>query len=202
MHTSRILRARPLAPPHQDLGTTPLALEVAAALSPTRRRATGYGVNLLKGTPLFLPRPSRDPCKTPPRPPRPPLFTHSKGRGRIGRPRPKSVRGLPGAQRRVTHGSPSETPKMARLFTLSKGRGRTGPGLDPGFGRLRPKSASGLPLEGATPASTFGCNRLKAAPLFTLSWGRGRIGRPRPNSVRGLPLEVATPASTFGCNRP
>ena len=45
------------------------------------------------------------------------LFTLSKGRGRFGRPRPKSVRGLPGNQLRVTQGSPESTQlRLRRLI--------------------------------------------------------------------------------------
>ena len=42
------------------------------------------------------------------------LFTLSKGRGRFGRPRPKSVRGLPGNHLQVTHGYPGTTQRRVR----------------------------------------------------------------------------------------
>ena len=66
-----------------------------------------------------------------------PIFTLSKGRGRIGRPRPNSVRGPP-----VVVSTPASTFGCNQMqappcFTLFKGRGR--------FRRLRRKSVRGLP---------------------------------------------------------
>ena len=88
-----------------------------------------------------------------------PLFTLSKGRGRFGRLRPKSVRGPP-----RTQPQPIPTVRVA---------------LHPP-GASRPPSPLRKPLQNAPSCSSAG-------PLFTLSKGRGRLGRLRPKSVRGLP---------------
>ena len=94
------------------------------------------------------------------------LFTLSWGRGRFRRPRRKSVRGLPGNQRRDT-----------QRFTVGEVWGKGLPGTHP---RATQRSPWGR-------ATLLGLNLFKGTPVLPLSWGRGRFGRLRPKSVRGLP---------------
>ena len=94
------------------------------------------------------------------------LFTLSKGRGRFRRPRRKSVRGLPGNQRRDTQRLP-----------VGEVWGKGLPGTHP---RATQRSPWGR-------ATLLGLNLFKGTPVFPLSWGRGRFSRLRLKPVRGLP---------------
>ena len=93
-----LTRTRPPNSPPPSAGSSdqPRTLQPPLPPSPLRERA-GVRVAAIPSTHVE---------EAAPNPPRSPLFTLSWGRGRIGRPRPNPVRGLPGNHPRVMQGSP------------------------------------------------------------------------------------------------
>ncbi len=130
-----------------------------------------------------------------------PFFTLSKGRGRIGRPRPNSVRGLPRNQPRVTQVSPcgsglEPAPDAIRGVRVAASVKQPGRSRAPASGAALLQTLLGerlIPPFPAEPGEQLCESRADLRGGQSLPSPRGEAGSAYPpKPVRGLPRTQAT----------